>query len=160
MQRRGWQASCCKMAVELETLRSLVGAAEHNTFDKVTMVLRSSLIAKVIDLALLDDEDVDLLLGSDEPMKQLGLKPRAHALGFMDGWAQLTSLEFRHPCPSPTMPVTCHVAASRTERGGAKTSAVALRAATSSFTKQVLFGATAKAGALTDTGGVLVGTPR
>ena len=47
------------MAVELETLRSLVGAAEHNTFDKVTMVLRSSLIAKVIDLAFLDDEDVD-----------------------------------------------------------------------------------------------------
>ena len=39
-------------------------------------MLRSSSITKVIDLAFLDDEDVESLLGGDEPMEQLGLKLR------------------------------------------------------------------------------------
>ena len=132
------------MALGLEALRPRLCADNSVVFEKVLLVLHSCSINQVIDLAVMDDEDVDFVLGKDESMKKLGLKIRDHAVQFKNGWAALSKLEFRRPDPSVLEHLTRHAPAARPSCGGTKSSASALRAATSSFTKRVVLGAAAK----------------
>ena len=130
--------------MELSVLRSVVSDDDHADFHTIVKVLHSQGIQQVIDLAVLDEEDVQMLLGHEDALHQLGLKLRQKSVGYKHGWAKLASLEVRNSARPNSKLEPHHTPPAAPKNTISKTSTKILRRAMTSFTKRVILGAGVK----------------
>ena len=101
------------MAFEVEKLRNMVPEVRDDDFTNILQVLSKSKISLVIDLALLDDVDLNMIFG-DSPGTVAHVKAiRSVAATFKEGWLASQPSQFspllqakpkyamapRPPCP-------------------------------------------------------------
>ena len=80
------------MLFPISDLCSMIGPGDVAAFNQIVAVLLRSSICQVIDLACLDEDDVEIVMQSEPNLMPLCLDVWRRALGYKRGWASLVSL--------------------------------------------------------------------
>jgi len=117
--------------------RMRVDPGDEDQLLRVAETMIGRKVFQAIDLACLDDEDIESLVGADD--LEFTCRLRDNAKDFEKGWATLSVLT-----PSPALPVTAAAIVPKSsaypQRMPSKTSASSLKASMKSFTVRVALG--------------------
>ena len=87
------------MVMPIEILITRFSASECPALSDVMEIFRKNSLVQVIDAAFLDDDDIEMLVGPDSVLIEIGRKLRDFASEYKNGWASVSSHESRSSPP-------------------------------------------------------------
>ena len=130
------------MAVGINELRRFVEGLVSHVFERFESRMRTLGLTQIIDVAMLDDDDLNGAFSEDAECLQISKMLRDKAKGYQHGWTVLMSVQHAQPAPVP-------VSAARSDapvdpppvpQRARRTSAKSLNTSVNAHTLSVAFG--------------------